>query len=296
MPHLPVYATGDPIFCFVYHDIIVPTICLVSLITMLPPFHKYIKSKNIKNKCLYWSGLIFFIAIFASIILMIVFSFYRCRDAYIYGIVYNLLTQSYVIQTLLLLGILFARLYFVFKRSSFALSTTAIKSYWIFFSLVVVDYISAGIVFANPVVGTTFGLTIIASAFAMLIIMVVWLVILFLYKLIQVYKIQKGNDKSGLVGVITKTSILTIISIFATLLNALTAIAGAGDYHNLIAVFDFMTNFWCIILSFNGYHDWYRKMCGYCDSKCAACLYKIVLIKMNQTNEQERVESCESSI
>ena len=112
----------------------------------------------------------------------------------------------------------------------------------------------------------------------------------------QVYKYvnkQSNIDGSELIQVITKTNLLAIISIFATLLHAIGAMLAHSpstkSVHfemiaNLLFTFDLTTNFWCILLSYRGYNDWYLKICGCCDSLCTVCWYKIV---GNTKNESE---------
>ena len=47
-------------------------------------------------------------------------------------------------------------------------------------------------------------------------------------------------------------------------------------FHRLLVVLDVITNFWCIILSYNGYNAWYMMVCQYFHLKCTACWHRIV--------------------
>ena len=282
-------------FCMVYFDIIVPSLIIISLIMMVPAFYKYIKmfkSKEVKQ-CLYWSSLIFFIIIFISMIAVLLSSIYFCRYSEKYKITISIYSQSYVIQSLLLLAILFARLYFVFKKSSFALSKLTIKLYSILYSLTIIVLFGVSIGYSN--FKGVFELIAVGFALLLFILLMVILVVLFLYKMTQVYKYvnitndENNDNDEGLIGIITKTSILGINSIFATVLNGIFfAIAVSTEnihlqmLHRLLTVFDVTTNFWCIILSYRVYNEWYLKICGYCDSKCAICWHKITQTKSDE--------------
>ena len=264
------YKQEDPILCLVYFETIIPTTCIISLITIIPAFYKYIKSYNNKKINVYIGLIDVFPTIFLSIIIIILYSIWFCREIQICVIFANILTLLYVGQILLLIAILFTRLYFVFDETSFALSKTTIKLYWIFYALSIVMFLVAGIGISN------FGPTItvfIISAFAtlLLIVMLVILVSLFLYKMIQVYRYTytKETNDPTLVKIITKTSVVAIISILATGVDLIAAIIASTRppvYFEILSflliTFDVSTNFWCIVLSYNGYTKWYLKMCG----------------------------------
>ena len=284
MAHL--YDDETDTLCLIYFDIIVPSVSVILIAIMLPAFCKYIKSKKkSKNNCLYKTGLIFFISIFLSIIANTTYTLFICRSFKMYTILINILNQCYAIQTLLLDGILFARLYYVFEETLFSLSKTTIRLYWIFYSIMCLVFISAAIAVGNYR-ETIPGIILAGSAFLMLISAVIILISLFLYKMTQVYKFihtNKGKANPALLKIITKTSTLAIISVLATLLDSIgiMIVPFARTIHcefmaNLLFTFDLFTNFWCIILSYHWYHEWYIKMCGGLDRKCTKCWHKIV--------------------
>ena len=298
------YNDATPALCLIYFDIIVPTVSIISLTIMLPAIYKYIKSQDVKQKCLYWSGLIFFITIVLSAITMMLYSIYFCRDFNTFTILFNIASLFFVTQSLQLLGILFARVYYVFDGTMFALSTVTVRLWCISYSVMVVMAISAAIATAN-FRRTIIGSIIIVSAFITLIITIIFLISLFLYKMTQVYKcMNKENNDSKFLKIITKTVILTIISISATLLNGIgtAGVASTKSIHlamvaRFLVLFDLSSNFWCVILGYCGYKDWYLKLCGCCDSKCTACWHKIVrpeshvLKEISEANETVTAES-----
>ena len=274
---------GDHTLCIVYFDMIIPTVGLLLLMMMLFASYKYIKSTNIKNKPLFCTGLIFIVTVFLTIIAKILLSLYIRRDV-ISSIVWVVSNQLYIIQTLSLFGMLFVRLYFVFNGTEFSLSTTTIRLYWIFYTLMII-LLFFTINAYKPLKGTVFGWVVVGSAAIMYLSTMIILPLLFLYKMNQVYKCtDKRNADPELIGLITKTSILAIMSIFAKLFHAICRmilLALISTIHTvmistLLVIFDVSINFWCIILSYRDYNDWYLRVCGYCDSKCTECWYRIV--------------------
>ena len=283
----------DPTLWLVYFDIITPTASLISLLLMIPAICKYIKLNKIENKCIYRTCLIYFITIFLSIIVVMLVSIYTCRDSYTRFILRHIFRQLYPIQTLLLLCILFARMYVVFNGTLYALSTITIRFCSILYLMIIVIFIVTLIVHMVFETETELEVTMSGLQFLMIIILTIILISLFVYKMAQVYKsADKDNNNPRFIGVITKMSLLSIISMFSTLLNGMGAIivqfnrsAHVVGVSMLLIIFDLTTNFWCIILSFGGYNNWYLKVCGYCDSKCKRCWYKIV-----QEESKESVE------
>ena len=134
-----------------------------------------------------------------------------------------------------------------------------------------------------------------AVAFLMSIIALIILTTLLLYKTLQVYK-QADKDPI-LIEMITKSSVLSFISIFLTLLTGL-SFAANPDSHSIhiqffakfISIFDISSNFWCIMLSYSEYNDRYSKLCGYCDSKCKTCWYKIAEKESKGFADKKRME------
>ena len=117
---------------------------------------------------------------------------------------------------------------------------------------------------------------------------------LFLHKVIQVYKsMDKQNNKPELIKIITKTSVLAFVSTFSTLLSSIgTAISQMmAPIHAefsafILSVFDLSMNFFCIILLYKDYNEWYLKICGCCDSKFTMCWNKIVQTEKNTAENQ----------
>ena len=267
-------------FCEAYFDYLIPIINISMAIVMIPVFYKYIKlkSESIKNKCLFWTGLVFFSLIFLCHILWAIGSIYFCHDLNAFAFISNIWSQLYVLQLFLLLAILFARLYYPFKGTAFGLSTLTIKTYCILYTIAALLLVAGAIAYSN-FYNTFIGLLILGLAWLMMIIVMMTLVILFIYKLMQVYKSIDGDTE--LIATITKTSLLCFISISSSLFLAIAGIItpSTGSVHvnlivGLFTTNDMFTNFWCVVLGFKRYHQWYLQGCKCCDSKCRSCWYK----------------------
>ena len=81
---------------------------------------------------------------------------------------------------------------------------------------------------------------------------------------------------------ITKTTLLSVISIFSTYywrLQLLIPTSKSIHVNPIVGLFttmDLFTNFWCVILLFKTFNDYYIKICKCCDTKCKICWNRIV--------------------
>ena len=118
------------------------------------------------------------------------------------------------------------------------------------------------------------------------------MVILFIYRLIQVYK--KENNNEILVGAITKSIILVSISIsvtsidlFATVLyRYVSSYTFAQWVIHYVALFDVYTNFICVIFCYKSFKGYYTKICSCMDNKCRVCWDKVIVDKSENTVEK----------
>ena len=303
---MPEPYSGDSALCKIYFDIMVPSTSVLAIILMLPALHRYLKLKSDPkvNKYLFWICWTFFIIIFLYLLILIPRGIFFCHNHNTFQVMANISSQLYGIQTVLLSAIFFLRLYFIFAETTFALSQAIIIIYWIIFCLCTSLFIAASIAFSNfshrfiaPII--------IGIAFSMFLITISILIILFLYKLTQVHtSVDQENSDPALIEVITKTSILASISTIISLLNAIAIILevlpSTTSIHTifiskLFNVYDVITNFWCVILSFSGYTDWYLKVCKRCDSICISCWHSIVgLMSEQQTRLRPKIRMSES--
>ena len=128
--------------------------------------------------------------------------------------------------------------------------------------------------------------------FFLLILAGIYLSTLFIYKLIQINKAtmnnntkskENDNDDMNFVSIITKTSILTIISVIATLINVVIGSimweyratdATAMLWRSTVFI-DTLTNFCCIILTNNFANKYYLHLCGCIDNQCRKKFFKL---------------------
>ena len=122
------------------------------------------------------------------------------------------------------------------------------------------------------------------------------LVIIFISKLIQVYKSIKYEGNQFLIKPITKITILSSISIsitfisillFATFItiksqNLFIEIAGSW-----IGLLDLYTNFLCVIICYGPFKMYYMVLCKCVDKRCFRCWSYMITNKNNQQSESE---------
>merc|ERR1712083_577962 len=96
----------------------------------------------------------------------------------------------------------------------------------------------------------------------------------------KVHKLMKDATSShahdSLVNIITKTSILCLVSTLCTFLFlslfTFRGVASESLFYNLSAavlcIADIYTNYLSVLLSFKRFDAWYRRLCGCCDAKC----------------------------
>ena len=296
---------GNSALCKICFEVMVPSTSVLAIMLMLPALHRYLKLKSDRqvNKYLFWICLTFFIITFLYLSTVIPRGIFFCQNDDKFQIITNISTQLYGIQTELLLAIFFMRLYFIFDETVFALSKATIRIYWIIYCLCTLLWVAAAIAFSN-FSHRSIASVIIGIAFSMSLITISILIILFLYKMTQVYtSVDLENSDPTYIGVITKTSILASISTTLSLLNAIVIILevlpSTRSIHiifisKLFNVYDVFTNFWCVILSFSDYADWYLKICRGCDSRCVSCWHSIAgLMSEKQTKLRQEIKMSE---
>ena len=184
----------------------------------------------------------------------------------------------------LLLLILFIRVYFVFKASAFAVSKCTARVYAIVYVIQPVIYFSGVLTFIF--VNETVGYIIIAIILVDLLGLMMSLIILYLNKLTTIYKLSNGNQYY--MGVITKTTILTIISLSVTLVGYLPFFFSSwlNGYSwwitDLMIVVDIFTNYVCVVAAHPIFASYYVKLCGGLDAKCRYCCGSILGIDENE--------------
>ena len=140
--------------------------------------------------------------------------------------------------------------------------------YYIF---TIVASTSTSIVYANfysesPLISAILGLFVV--------LLIIFLVILFVYKLYNVHKESEQNGE-GIKSVIIKTSVLAFVSIFSTILifiaTPLSPVLNSIHWNfirELCLICDVYTNCVCTLLANHYMESYYVKLCGCCDSTC----------------------------
>ena len=123
------------------------------------------------------------------------------------------------------------------------------------------------------------------------------LVVLFVYKLIQVYRHlnerEYNEETEFLMEPITKVTILCSISLAMSLMFCiLMGIFSVnfnyilGKFLNYLSTMDMYTNFLCIVLCDKMFKQRYLCLCSFVDKKCRLCWKRIVIEDMDEDEER----------
>ena len=261
------------------------TINIILLANMIPLMYKFIKmnlqkrSKKKQKWYLFYPGIIFTICTFIILIAdTVVIFFYECN--HFWWMLFMLIFGStYTLQIVLVFTILFARTYFIFKSSAYALSKRTIIIYCLLFIMVPC---SVGLVEAWYHIShhSEVSSTALALCYVFNMLVMVSLLTLFTQKLFitytnlpTVHDPRRSETHRNLMKVITRTVVLTSISLLFTLIASIGFIT--IDKWNtfgqmmiaLLVIIDVYTNFVCILLSYAFFDRYYQKLCGKFDHK-----------------------------
>ena len=280
-----------------YNNVVYPILFSTAAITLLLPIYSYIKAyinNTLKSsKSIFYVGLVFFLNIFIFYV-----SFATNCGVYCHGVSHWIVEAPpfylYTMQCVLLLFILFLRLILIFKEMpSLSLSPWTITIYLI---LTAICLLAACIgftmeLFMERTQMQWIGFILSSLVAPIYIILVLWLHILFIIKLYRVHKAsgeptktgkESGKENDKLVEIITKTTILSLISTLMIFVHGCFYILLGSieiDRYLLITrlflIGDLHTNFMSILLSFNYFNGWYRKLCGNFHWCCVRCWNKI---------------------
>ena len=180
-------------------------------------------------------------------------------------------TVCYGNQIGFLLMVLFLRLKTMFGETMYALSKTT-KIMFITIWSIMYCSIPMGFILSRML---QILLTIISFLFAISGVLNVAISILFIRKLVDVNKNLYEESSDDLINVITKTSILTVISCIFTVILMISLIFQilSEEYRNsiiptLFLLSDSFTNFICISLQFKFFEKEFYYFCGCIDTKC----------------------------
>eukprot|EP01084_Bolivina_argentea_P181534 313513_1 len=201
--------------------------------------------------------------------------------------------MPYGSQFAVLVLILMARLYTIFKGTAYALSRVTIIIFTAWYSFGMVCFVMMTIMaFINvqiyelllPILSALVYLTNVSLSFA------------FVYKLVIVNKyIKSTKEYNRMLHTITKNTILCLTSIvFSTFVTVLFQIWGYKNDHvwiYIFAVFDVYSNYLSIVLQYTYFTKWYIILCHCCHARCNQICHKmlkddaeIAMAKMHMQN------------
>ena len=261
---------------------------VILLISTVPIIYKFIKAhvqneerKTRSTLLLFYPGLIFFIFTFLAFVMILIVMLYYCSEHQsFYPKLIASFIMFYVLQLYMLLLTLWIRLYYVLHGTFQAFSKVTISIMTIIFISILVLSV-AGVIIYN--IYYQIGYWLVYFTLFLLLILIFSVVTMYIYKLLVIYKNMMSDAK--LIEIITKTTMLTIISIFATLLSPImlvmqkrtnmNQVIDGQMIQNLVFYSDIYTNFLCIVLSYRYFDTYYIKLCKGTHSCCEKMWYKI---------------------
>ena len=269
-----------------FYNFVYPPISIMAGVPLIIPIiifiRVYYQKKLTTTKLLFTLTIILYFIIFVHFIIVACRYGYNCNNQSLSSIFDLIAWCLYQIQCILVLLILFIKLESVFKGTRFALSVRTKQIYW---TLSISAWLIVTILFFLPSLGQSIhsfiNSILVIMATLIYLFLVIWLNILFAYKL---YKLNKMDDnihnnveKNKLLYKSIKTMTLTIVTTLQFFLFIMVYFIHIMLFHGslimrLIRLFvfisDLYTNFWCIFLSFAYYETLYIKICGCYHNLC----------------------------
>ena len=192
---------------------------------------------------------------------------------YIYP-VFQVYMVFYCLQVYFLWLILFLRLIHVFKSSAYKISCFTENILRSILFLVPIVAICAFMPFFDS------NARVIIAAILMVTsaVLCIFITGIFTYKLYKIYNNLKLNDDS-LLTIITKNTLLALISVISTILNSIVLVFAWNNTDNIplwyfkdtCFVAEMYTNFICILFTYQYFNEYYLTFCGCMDRKCKSC-------------------------
>ena len=190
-------------------------------------------------------------------------------------IAYNAYLGFFGIQSIALSATFYAKLVAVFAPTPHRISKCTKACFiCIYIAFPVYVIIALSIFFLG--ISTTLLSTMTVIAIGWLLLLMMALLSIFVYKLLIVHRdcAQKQGQES-FINSITRATLLSSISIFATLLNIIASPIHYYVYPSHIWLFipmiDLFTNFLCVMMCFKSFTNNYKILCACCDHQCRKC-------------------------
>eukprot|EP01084_Bolivina_argentea_P088422 159637_1 len=208
------------------------------------------------------------------------------------------------LQNTLLVILLFIRIYYVFRGTPFQLTHTIILIFILSFIISIGIFISLlSTRFTFPNTHPSFTCAVTLCIFNLL--FMISITSLFLVKLANIFKLENKiqistDENNGLINIITKMTILSLISMSITFIACLFllfrfVVFGSNIYTIIISewatTIDIYSNFLCVSLTFNFFEKSYLKLCHCFDAKCKHICFIILIGSKNEAQLASKIES-----
>ena len=266
----------DSEFADLYYDYLDPAIYIVGLILFTPMIFMFIRSQiqgTLQIPMISFCTTQFYFTVqLIKWILDLIWLQYVCGDdLQTTALISGISGSMYSIQTSILIGLLFYRLYRTFLGvPSLQLSKFTIITFTVCYTITTVLSLVAIISFLLSTVNILFY----AMATILNILLIIVLFVMYIYKMRSVYKTGSTKDEN-LINIISKISLLAIISISITILAFLSLPLHSifhSPHYDYVVVFitvaDVYTNALCIFLMFKRFDNYYYGICSLCHHKC----------------------------
>ena len=220
------------------------------------------------------------------------------KDHKLHNLLILSVTSFYSLHVLLLILLLFTRLYFVFQSSSYRLSKCCV---YFFIFLCIVGIIDALIFIYFFVFNhhKQFAAIFYFIGTLLIVLTTIWVISLYIYKLFRVIrgsyvhrhrKESLGSiKKDPLIQIISKYTILAIICVITACIFWSVAVFWPRPNWFLYKIFwhlflwiDVTANVLCFTAGFSYMNEMYLKICGCLDRNCRICCGNLVLLSLGQ--------------
>ena len=207
------------------------------------------------------------------------------------SIINNIFNLVFAVQLFTLLILFYVTVNAIFIGTSFELSKITKTIYKIMFIAEPIYIII--VLIARSFLSLSFWAILVGFCVLFLLLLMISIIILYIYKLICVYRSVGGNKNEQntiMVDKITKLTILCSISIGITFCDFVSLVIGYSGllstnylyFHYFVVLFDIYTNLICIVLSSKIFEKYYVILCKCMDIKCKICWTKIANNKVTQ--------------
>ena len=240
-------------------------------ISMVPFMFIYVKA-HIQHKLksansFFYIGAVLLIIIFSFMVVMMLKSMQNCHDTNLKTIYRHIATQLYFFQGLILIGLWFYRLQYIFHGTFLQLSSCTIIIFCSVYLLFTIIAVSVAVLWVFDILPSM--ATVVA---ALAISLTIYLTGMFVYKL---RKLIDYNKNPKLMKTMMKISLLVFISTTFTLFTAIFNILFGmfttihmGYIFDLIIISDVYTSYLCVFLAFRYFENYYEWLCGCMERLC----------------------------